>query len=61
MRTFVPASDDEIYAFIERHGIAALVPYSVGMRVARSEDAPSPSPVPGAATWHEDKDSRRAA
>jgi len=33
MRSFVDATDDEIYAYIARFGIEALVPYQVGMRV----------------------------
>ena len=37
MRCFIPATDDELYAFIERHGMQALVPYRVGLAIARSE------------------------
>lgn len=38
MRCFIPATDDDLYAYIERYGIQALVPYRVGMNVARSGD-----------------------
>ncbi len=41
MRGFVLASDDEIYDYIARHGVQALVPYQVGMRVI-DKDAPRP-------------------
>lgn len=49
MRCFVAATDDEIYALIARHGVQALVPYQVGMRVM-DPDAPRPpvtQPEPG--------------
>jgi hypothetical protein len=37
MRCFIPASDDELYAYIERYGVQALVPYRVGLSVARRD------------------------
>lgn len=44
MRYFIPASDDELYAFIERYGFEALVPYRVGLRLPPAEPVPSPPP-----------------
>jgi hypothetical protein len=38
MRCFIPATDDELYAFIERNGVQALVPYRVGLGIARREE-----------------------
>jgi hypothetical protein len=58
MRYFVPATDDEIYAFIERYGIEALVPYRVGMPVALRDDS---SPVPVAEAWQAEESTRQAA
>ncbi|MCB1600704.1 MAG: hypothetical protein R3F18_08755 [Lysobacterales bacterium] len=58
MRCFVPATDDEIYAFIERYGIAALVPYRVDMPVARREDIPDGADD---SSWTEMDSPRRAA
>ena len=50
MRYFIPATDDDLYAYIERYGIQALVPYRVGVNVARSgENQPLPTPVEHAA------------
>lgn len=58
MRCFVPASDDDIYALIERYGVAALVPYRVGMRVEPVAEAPvERRPAPN----FEDETPRRAA
>jgi len=42
MRCFIPATDDELYAFIERYGVEALVPYRVGMTARRPAE---PLPV----------------
>lgn len=56
MRCFVPATDDEIYAFIERYGIEALVPYRVGVAAARPSDlqaTPVLADVPRAPALHE--------
>lgn len=44
MRCFIPATDDEIYAFIERYGVEALVPYRVGLTAARPVEL-QPMPV----------------
>lgn len=43
MRCFVPATDDEIYALIERYGFSALVAYRCGMHLAKRSDAPVPT------------------
>jgi hypothetical protein len=40
MRCFVPLCDDELYAWIERHGFAGLVAYQPGMRLAAAPPAP---------------------
>lgn len=42
MRCFIPATDDELYAFIERNGVQALVPYRAGLGIARREDLQLP-------------------
>ncbi len=42
MRCFIPATDDELYAFIERNGIQALVPYRVGLGIARHDELQLP-------------------
>ncbi|MGE4073389.1 MAG: hypothetical protein AB7E72_19635 [Lysobacterales bacterium] len=58
MRCFVPATDDEIYAFIERYGIAALVPYRVDMPIAPRDEIPRSAE---ADSWVEMESPRRAA
>ncbi len=58
MRCFVPATDDEIYAFIERYGITALVPYRVDMPVATRNEAPRSAE---ASSWTDLESPRRAA
>lgn len=58
MRCFIPATDDEIYAFIARFGIEALQPYSVGMRVERE---PSPVTAPEQSPWRNEHEPRLAA
>lgn len=51
MRCFIAASDDELYAYIERYGIGALVPYRVGMPTVSTTEAPvAPTPAVVAAT-----------
>ncbi len=61
MRCFVDATDDEIYAYIARFGIEALVPYQVGMRVSASlQPAASPSHPAAEARFSVDEP-RRAA
>jgi hypothetical protein len=42
MRCFVPASDDEIYDWIARHGFAGLVAYQPGMQLPSSPRTPAP-------------------
>lgn len=42
MRCFIPATDDELYAFIERNGVQALVPYRVGLGIARRDELQLP-------------------
>jgi hypothetical protein len=63
MRCFVPASDDEIYDWIARHGFAGLVAYQPGMRLQASLRMPvppqPPNPLPAAAPAPADQ--RRAA
>ena len=59
MRCFIPATDDEIYAFIARFGIEALQPYSVGMRVAALEPTPNLAPEPR--PWRPEQEPRLAA
>jgi|CXWL01.1.fsa_nt_gi hypothetical protein len=44
MRCFIPATDDEIYAMIERHGFGALVAYRYGMRLGERSDEARPAP-----------------
>jgi hypothetical protein len=63
MRCFVPATDDEIYAYIERFGVEALVAYRVGMRAIHAGDHGAPAPAPAAEmpNWREDLEPRRAA
>lgn len=45
MRCFVPASDDEIYALIERYGFGALVAYRCGMHLGVRNEVPSTSAI----------------
>lgn len=62
MRCFVPASDDEIYAYIARHGVEALVPYRVGMPAIQADVTPSAPPSPVEARgWLSEEEPRRAA
>ena len=61
MRCFVPATDDEIYAYIERHGIGALVAYRVGMRALRAGEHDAPAAAPELASWQTEVEPRRAA
>jgi hypothetical protein len=58
MRYFVPATDDEIYAFIERYGIAALVPYRVDIPIAPRDESPRSVE---ASPWMDLESPRRAA
>lgn len=60
MRCFVDATDDEIYAYIARYGIDALVPYQVGMRVSTSTQ-PTTSLPPAAEARFSVDEPRRAA
>jgi|GEM_PF-1971757 len=48
MRCFVPATDDEIFALIERHGWQALVAYRCGMGIGiqGAESTPTMSSPP---------------
>lgn len=61
MRCFVPATDDEIYALIERYGVAALQPYRPGMRIQTPEDSASPQPERRVRASFEEDSPRRAA
>jgi len=47
MRCFIPGTDDELYAFIERFGVEALVPYRVGLPAARTADVKAPPSLAG--------------
>lgn len=60
MRCFVDATDDEIYAYIARFGIGALVPYQVGMRVSASAP-PATSQPPAVEARFTVDEPRRAA
>ena len=51
MRCFVPATDDEIYAYIERYGVEALVAYRVGMRALQAREHACPSATPELPNW----------
>ena len=52
MRCFVPASDDEIYEWIARHGYAGLVAYQPEMllqpEARKAAATPSPNVLPAA-------------
>jgi hypothetical protein len=61
MRCFIPATDDELYAYIERYGIEALVAYRVGMRALQADDRAAPVPAPEMPNWRADEEPRRAA
>ncbi len=61
MRCFVPATDDEIYAYIERHGVEALVAYRVGMRALQAAEHGVPLNPPELPNWQTVEESRRAA
>ena len=60
MRYFVPATDDEIYAYIERYGIDALVAYRVGMRALPAREH-LPVATPELPNWRNEDEPRRAA
>jgi len=64
MRCFVPATDDEIYALIERYGFKALVAYRCGMRLGVRNDEPAPT-LPGLIAerrfWNELEEAPRQA
>ena len=61
MRCFVPATDDEIYAYIERYGVEALVPYRVGMRALQAGEHGVPLNPPELPNWQAVEEPRRAA
>lgn len=61
MRCFVPATDDEIYAFIERHGLDALVAYRVGMRALQAAEHAASTAAPEPPNWKAAEEPRRAA
>ncbi len=61
MRCFVDATDDEIYAYIARFGIEALVPYQVGMRVSASPPQAASLPAPAPEARFSVDEPRRAA
>ncbi|MBK9658063.1 MAG: hypothetical protein IPO66_22670 [Rhodanobacteraceae bacterium] len=61
MRCFVPATDDEIYAYIERHGLDALVPYRVGMRALQAVEPGLPVAPAELSDWRTAEEPRRAA
>lgn len=61
MRCFVDATDDEIYAYIARFGIEALVPYQVGMRVTGGSPQPQLAVPPAAEARFSVDEPRRAA
>ncbi|MBK8070012.1 MAG: hypothetical protein IPK27_21085 [Rhodanobacteraceae bacterium] len=61
MRSFVDATDDEIYAYIARFGIEALVPYQVGMRVSASLQPAASVAPPAAEPRFSVEEPRRAA
>lgn len=61
MRSFVDATDDEIYAYIARFGIEALVPYQVGMRVSASAPSTGSLQPPAAEARFSVDEPRRAA
>jgi hypothetical protein len=61
MRCFVDATDDEIYAYIARFGIEALVPYQVGMRVSAGPQPATSLPPPAAEARFSVDEPRRAA
>jgi hypothetical protein len=50
----VPLCDDELYAWLERHGVEGLVPYQPGMRLEQTPrtelaaipQAGTPGPAP---------------
>lgn len=61
MRCFIPAADDEIYAYIERHGIGALVPYRVGMPALQADAVAGAQPLPAEARERLPEDEPRQA
>lgn len=61
MRCFVPATDDEIYAYIERHGLEALVAYRVGMRALQAAEHAASAAAPEPSKWQAEQEPRRAA
>jgi hypothetical protein len=61
MRCFIPATDDELYAYIERHGVQALVPYRVGLGVARRDELQLPPHRTEPATLLPEQEPRLAA
>lgn len=60
MRYFIPATDDEIYALIERYGFAALQPYRPGLPLA-TQSAHTSTPSEPTARASESPMERHAA
>ncbi len=57
MRCFVPATDDEIFALIERHGFQALVAYRCGMGIGVHGADSAPALAPAQMDWRMRSDS----